>query len=223
MKEKVIAKFKAKFPAVTLSTKRMDEIADRLSKKVTNEDEIDTKLDEMNEMHPFADIQKSDDQIRDLKSKVKASTQTPPDTTNQSGSTDKQDGKTTPDETPPWAKSLVESNQKLAEKLAAMEKEKFQQTMQQRITAHDKLKGIPSVFYKGRALPEKEEDLETFVDGIKTDFDTFKQESNNEGLVNGYKPGGANGGANNSKTSEMFNQVMAVKKKEAEAATQNKN
>lgn len=229
MKEKIVAKFKAKFPAVTLSTKRMDEIADRLSKKVTNEDEIDTKLDEMNELLPFADIQKSDDQIRDLKSKVKTAT-TKQDTTensNQSGSTTTKTGEETQtsDDTPAWAKSLIESNQQLSQKLAAMEKEKVQQTIQQKVSGHEKLKGIPTVFFKGRSLPEKEEDLETFVDGIKADYDTFKQETNNEGLLNGHKPGGGTGGGSNQKTSDMFNQVMAQKKSEATAingANQNK-
>jgi hypothetical protein len=220
MKDKIIANFKAKFPAVTLSTKRMDEISDRLSKKITNEDEIDAKLDEMNELLPFADIQKSDDKIRDLNSKLKTATATKDtDPTTQSGSTTTQGGKDTPDDTPAWAKRLIESNQQLSQKLAALEKEKTLSNMQSKLATHEKLKGISPVFYKGRALPEKEEDLEAFVDGIKTDFDAFKQESNNDVLTNGTKPAGGTSNQTG-KVSPMFAEVMAAKK--AEAAQQNK-
>lgn len=219
MKDVIIAKFKAKFPAVTLSTKRMDEISDRLSKKVTNEDEIDAKLDEMNELLPFVDIQKADDKIRDLNSKLKTATQTKgtENSQDQSGSTTTK----TEDETPAWAKALVESNQALAQKLAAMEKEKFQQTITQKVNSHEKLKGISPVFYKGRALPEKEEDLETFVDGIKADYDAFVQESNTTNLVNGHKPINGSGGSVGKHTvSSDMRSYLESKKAEA---TQNKN
>jgi hypothetical protein len=221
MKDQIVAKFKAKFPAVTLSNKRLDEIADRLSKKVTNEEEIDAKLDEMNELLPFADIQKSDDKIRDLNGKLKATTK---DTTSQdqSTSTTTQDKA---DDTPAWAKALVDSNKQLADKLAVMEKEKLQQTMLQKIGAHEKLKAIPesrrNILLKGRALPEKDEDLETFVDGFKADYDAFVTEENNEGLINGHKPaGGGSSGPKPGISSDMKEYLAA--KKTAEAAS-NKN
>jgi hypothetical protein len=221
MKDQIVAKFKAKFPAVTLSNKRLDEIADRLSKKVTNEEEIDAKLDEMNELLPFADIQKSDDKIRDLNGKLKATTK---DTTSQdqSTSTTTQDKA---DDTPAWAKALVDSNKQLADKLAVMEKEKLQQTMLQKIGAHEKLKAIPesrrNILLKGRALPEKDEDLETFVDGFKADYDAFVTEENNEGLINGHKPaGGGPSGPKPGISSDMKEYLAA--KKTAEAAS-NKN
>jgi hypothetical protein len=222
MKDQIVAKFKAKFPAVTLSNKRLDEIADRLSKKVTNEEEIDAKLDEMNELLPFADIQKSDDKIRDLNGKLKTATQPATTSQDQSTSTTTQDNA---DDTPAWAKALVESNQQLAQKLAVMEKEKNQQSMLQKIGAHEKLKTIPesrrNILLKGRALPEKDEDLETFVDGFKADYDAFVTEENNEGLINGHKPaGGGSSGPKPGISSDMKEYLAA--KKTAEAAS-NKN
>jgi len=214
MKEKIIARIKAKFPDVNLSAKRLDAIADKLSSKVTDENEIDQQLDALNEVIPFSDLAKSDDKIRDLQSKLKDTTkktETPAD--DQSSSTTKKD-----DETPAWAKGLIESNQLLTQKLATMEREKLQQTMQQRVQAHEKLKGISPVFYKGRALPEKEDELETFVDQIKADYDTFKQETNNETLLNGHTPPAAGGGTGGQKkVSPEFEEAMKQKKAEAEA------
>jgi len=215
MKEKIIARIKAKFPDVNLSAKRLDAIADKLSPKVTDENEIDAQLDALNEVISFSDLAKSDDKIRDLQSKLKDTTKKTETTADdQSSSTTKKD-----DETPAWAKALVESNTKLTEKLAAMEREKLQQTMLQKVTAHEKLKGILPVFYKGRALPEKEDELEAFVDGIKQDYDTFTQETNNETLLNGPKPlGGGGGGGAAKKVSPEFEEAMKAKKLEAEAA-----
>lgn len=209
MKDKIIARIKAKFPDVNLSAKRMDAIADKLSSKVTDENEIDAQIDVYDEYNPISEIAKTDDTVRDLKGKLKNAPK-PHETTNQSSSTT-----TTNDEPVDETKKLLTE---LLNKVNSLEKEKTQSTMQAKIAAHEKLKGISPVFYKGRALPEKEDELEAFVDGIKTDFDAFKQESNNEVLINGTKPVG--GTQNPSKVSTMFSQVMAEKKAQAE---QNKN
>ncbi len=215
MKDKIIAAIKAKFPDVNLSAKRLDAIADKLTPKVTDENEIDAQIDVYNDYNPISEIAKTDDTVRDLKGKLKTAPKAP-DTQSSSTTTTTE---TVPDEAPAWAKALIESNQQLSQKLASMEKEKQVSTMQQKLSAHEKLKGISPVFFKGRALPEKEEDLEAFVDGIKTDYDSFKQESNNEILIGGTKPVGGTAGQTG-KVSSMFQEVMAMKK--AEAASQQK-
>jgi hypothetical protein len=223
MKDQIIAKFKAKFPAVTLSNKRLDEIADRLSKKVTNEEEIDAKLDEMNELLPFADIQKSDDKIRDLNGKLKATTTKDPTSQDQSTSTTKKEGENVDDNS--GLGQLAQELKLMREELSNMKKKELQQTMLQKIGAHEKLKAIPesrrNILLKGRALPEKDEDLETFVDGFKADYDAFVTEENNEGLINGHKPaGGGPSGPKPGISSDMKEYLAA--KKTAEAAS-NKN
>lgn len=217
MKDVIIAKFKAKFPAVNLRKKRLDDIAAKLSTKITDEAEIDTKLDELNEIFPFSEIAAQDDAFFALKKKVP--TETPAnESPNQSSTTTTN---TDDPEAPAWAKGLIESNQQLSLKLAAMEKEKFQQGIQQKVTTHEKLKGINPVFYKGRALPEKEDDLETFVDGIKTDYDAFVQQSNTESLVNGHKPISATGVGN--KTPVISSDMKSYLESKKAEATQNKN
>jgi hypothetical protein len=223
MKDQIIAKFKAKFPAVTLSNKRLDEIADRLSKKVTNEEEIDAKLDEMNELMPFADIQKSDDKIRDLNGKLKATTTKDPTSQDQSTSTTKKEGENVDDNS--GLGQLAQELKLMREELSNMKKKELQQTMLDRVMKHDKLKGIPdsrkNILLKGRQLPENDEAFETFVDGFKADYDAFVTEENNEGLINGHKPaGGGSSGPKPGISSDMKEYLAA--KKTAEAAS-NKN
>lgn len=169
MKDAILAHFKAKFPDVTLSNKRLDELADRLTKKVADENEIDSKLDDMNDLHPFAEIQKADDAVRDWKNKAKAATKTE-STPNQSGSANTDDKtETATDEPPAWAKAMMSE-------LNQLKAEKQQATMQQKVAQHEKLKGIPQSFLKGRALPDSEEALEGFVESVSADFQAFTKE-----------------------------------------------
>jgi len=71
MKEKIIARLRALFPGVNFSKIRMDAIADKLILKITEETEIDEKLQDLNEVIPFADIAKHDDNVRAKEAKDK--------------------------------------------------------------------------------------------------------------------------------------------------------
>jgi hypothetical protein len=223
MKDKIIARIKAKFPDVNLSAKRLDAIADKLTPKVTDENEIDQKLDDLNDVLAFADIAKADDKIRDLNSKLKNSTPKPEGSQDQPGSTTKKEGENVDDNS--GLGQLAQELKLMREELSNMKKKELQQTMLQKIGAHEKLKAIPesrrNILLKGRALPEKDEDLETFVDGFKADYDAFVTEENNEGLINGHKPaGGGPSGPKPGISSDMKEYLAA--KKTAEAAS-NKN
>lgn len=162
MTEKIKAQLKAKFPGVNLSNDRLNAIADRLSKKITDEAQIAEKLDEFNELMPLADIAREDDRMRTLEAQSKKPAQQQPS---------QQQPQTEPpaDDTPAWAKSLIQEVQTL-------KAEKAQTSIQQKLSTHEKLKGIPAVFYKGRSLP-KEEELDSFVEAIATDYTAFKQET----------------------------------------------
>jgi hypothetical protein len=182
MREKIISQLRAKYPGVNLSKKRMDAIADRLTPKIKDESEIDAKLDELNEILPFADIAKDDDRLRTLeeKSKKPAQQQQQTEKTDTDPETKKEDSKKE-DEMPSWAKELVTE-------VKSLRQEKVQATMQQKLAAHEKLKGIPSIFYKGRPLPEKEEELDAFVETIAADYATFKAEEAKPELKPDGKP-----------------------------------
>lgn len=64
-KAKVKERLKAKFPGVNLSTKRIDAIADKLKLPEDSEDDaIDERLDELNDVFSFAEMAKNDDRLR---------------------------------------------------------------------------------------------------------------------------------------------------------------
>jgi hypothetical protein len=92
------------------------------------------------------------------------------------------------DEPPAWAKSLIDQ-------VSTLTKEKVQTSLQTK--AAEKLKDVPPKYYAGRALPEKEEDLDAFVDLVKADYTEFKQDLINQGLMSasGAPAGGSGGGS----------------------------
>ncbi len=204
MRDQIIAKFKAKFPAVSLSNKRLDAIADRLATKITDENEIDTKLDELNDLHPFADIQKSDDQIADLKSKLKQK----PDQSSSNQQQDKADDKSTDNEPPEWAKGMMSE-------LAEFRREKTAGAVKDKVFAHEKLKNVPKSYYDKWALPESEEGINAFVENVETGYKSFRQELGGQGVIIPEKPV-AGSQTTDGKVSGMMTTYLENKKAKAD-------
>lgn len=188
MLDQIKARLKAKYPGVNLSQKRIDAIAAKLEPKITEESQIDAKLDELNEngIQSFAEMAKEDDQRRTLEAKLKDKQKTTPDPDDDDEPTD--DPKKSPkkskksdDEAPAWAKAMMEE-------FTALKKEKSQQSISEKVKAHEKLKDIPASFLKGRTLPETEEGIEEFVSGVEADYTEVKQEFVNQGLSGASAP-----------------------------------
>jgi hypothetical protein len=176
-------KAKAKTLGVNLSQKRIDAIADRLHKKfpdVSDDAEHDSLIEEFHEMQPLDELAKQDDRLRTLENKQtnpKPSDQTPPQDITKKTGTETATG----DDVPAWAKSLMQTVQTLAT-------EKSQSSIKSKIA--EKLKDkVPEKFYSKRALPEKEEDIDTFIQEVETDWTDLKQENNNLGFASNTPPG----------------------------------
>jgi hypothetical protein len=174
MKEKIIAAIKAKFPAINLSKKRLEAIAAKIETKVIDDEtKIDAAIIAYDDFNPLADIAKQDDTIRNLEAKAKA---TPP----------KKDEPPEPpapvitDDTPEWAKAMIEQNKILAQGLSALQGEKIAGTIRQKAT--DKLTGVPASYWGKRVLPDKEEELDAFVTDVQADYDAFKKDLTEQGL-----------------------------------------
>lgn len=203
MKDKIIAQLKAKLKTLgvtNLSNARLNAIADKLATKITDENEIDAKLDELNDVMPFSDIAKQDDRLRTLEAKSKEKPAPPADSDDddndddEDGDKSKKKDKDKPDRdrTPAWAKKLMEE-------VSSLKAEKHQTSVQQKLA--EKLKGkVPEKFYAKRALPEKLEDLDDFVAEIETDYTEFKQGLVNDGLITDPPVGGTGNGESNSKS-----------------------
>lgn len=177
MKEKIIAAIKAKFPTVNLSKKRLEAIAAKIEAKVIDDEtKIDAAITTYDEYNPLVEIAKQDDAIRNLEGKLK----TPP----------KKDEPGVPpvpvitDDTPEWAKAMIEQNKLLAAGLSALQGEKAQSTIRTKATAllSEKGKEVPVSYWGKRPLPEKEEELEAFITEVQTDYTAFKQEMTDAGL-----------------------------------------
>lgn len=215
-------KAKIKTLGVNLSTQRIDAIAAKLHAKNPDLTEVadhDTRIDDYNDLMPLADIAKQDDRVRTLEAKSKGQPPKNDDQDDDDANDDpppaKDKGKKkNADEPPAWAKGLIET-------VSALTKEKTQTSMATKVA--DKLKDkVPPKYYAGRALPEKEEDLDAFVESIEADYTDFKQDLINQGLMNASgAPSGGSGGI--TVTDKAFESgVDAWVKSKEEPATEKK-
>ena len=182
MREKILAQLKAKFSGV--SQKALGLIADKLAKKVTEESGIEqaiTDFDNAISIVEFAnDLQREGDtRVGDAKKEweknnPKTSAANPP----------KQEDPPKNDEVPAWAKALTDQ-------IATLTRERNQGTIAGK--AKDLLKDVPAEFWNGRTLPEKEEDLQTFVETVTKDYNALTQSFVNKGLMSATPPAGGGG------------------------------
>lgn len=192
MKEKILARFKAKYPAVNLSKKRLDALADKLEPKITDESQIDTHLDAINDAFSFDEIAKNDDKIREQAAKLKTAA-TPKE------KTESVEEPEIPSDAPEWMKAFMkqqaDANKSLSEKLAAFEMKERTGTIKEKIATALKGKdgkdSVPEVFWSKRQMPQKEEEIEAFVADVKTDHSTFTQTLTNHQLNQSGRPAGA--------------------------------
>lgn len=203
MKEKILAAIKAKFPAVNLSKKRLDTIVAILEKKVTDESEIDAKLDEFNEYNPLAEIAKQDDAFRTMENKLKTPGQNPPKKEGEDPKEEKQD-----DDTPAWAKGLIESNKQLSQKIETLEGEKKATSIRAKLDTQ--LKDVPASYWGKRKMPEKDEDIEAFVTEVNADYSAFSKEMTDNGISLLPKPGGGGSGGGGNEKPASKEEVDAV-------------
>jgi hypothetical protein len=162
-------KAKAKAAGANLSQKRIDAIADRLHKKyadLTDEAEHDTKIDDLYEEQDLKDFAAADDYQRAKDAKA---------------AKDKADKAKAGSDSDDQPKSEIDELKELVRGLATtvqtMNQEKQQQSIQQKLGQHEKLKDINKTFWSKRALPTKDEDIDAFVEEVTTDHAAFLQES----------------------------------------------
>lgn len=182
MREKIIAQLRKMFPGVNLSAARLNAIADKLAAKITDETEIEVKLNDLNDIMPFADIAKEDDRVRTLEAKVRDIKPADP-----AKPQDPAPDPAKPDEAAALLKALIQ-------KVDSLQADKVAGGM--RATLKAKLKDVPESYYAKRALPEKEEELEAFIEEVNNDYSAFKQDLVTQGLMSSTPPAGGSGGGN---------------------------
>jgi len=92
---------------------------------------------------------------------------------------------------PGWAKKILSKNAELEQKVEAQIQERTLATLTEKVKAHEKLKDIPVSYLKGRNLaPKSEAEIEQLAAEIETDYNGFKQEMAEKGVVISVPPAG---------------------------------
>jgi hypothetical protein len=181
--EKIKERLKAKWPKANLSQKRLDELAARLAPMPADEADdaaVDVVLDQANTFNSFEDIAREDDRVRQLEANQK-----PKPTPTPAPEPTPTPTPTPADDTPVWAKTIIETNKKLSDELEALKSGKLtdtkKQTAAQLFEKSEVLKAIPQE-YKDSWLnrvsvtPESTEDeIAAQVTALETEYKGITQ------------------------------------------------
>jgi hypothetical protein len=182
-KSRLVSRFRIKFPKVNLSNERLNEIADRLSKKPADDADdaaIDLVLDEANELLSFEDIAKSDDRLKNAEALAKKNAEKKDDKT-EVGKKDEEVVDVDKD-APEWAKAMLEQNKKLASDLEALKTGKVIETKKQNASElfakSEVLKRIPEGIrqnWVNRIDVNSETPFEEQIQALETEYSTLVQ------------------------------------------------
>jgi hypothetical protein len=186
-KAKVKERLKAKFPGVNLSTKRIDAIADKLKLPEDSEDDaIDERLDELNDVFSFAEMAKNDDRLRTEEAEKKKKEQQDNPTPKPS----EEDPKPDPNQPVDIAKIVAAAIAPLVEKINSIESGKVGDTRLAQLKeilkdanpkyAESVLKKFPKMKF------DTDEDFEAFKEEETENVKEFIQAEANEEL-GGFK------------------------------------
>lgn len=202
-KAKVKERLKAKFPGVNLSQKRIDAIADKLKLPEDSEDDaIDERLDELNDVFSFADMAKNDDRLRTEEAEKKKKEQQDNPTPKPS----EEDPKPDPNQPVDIAKIVAAAIAPLVEKINSIEADKVGGSRKSQLEA--KLKDVNPKFKDtvlknfGRMKFEKDEDFDAFLEEVEEDAKEFVQGEANEELGGFKTPVQSKGGSTKKQASK---------------------
>ena len=154
---KVKARLRALFPKANLSSKRLDEISDKLGKKIEDnatDAQIDEAVTEQNELYSFEEIARNDDRARTERKRVEHKEE------------EKEEEKPNEEQMPAWAKRLVDT-------VNAFKAEKQAQTLEQRFKSDERLKNVNPVLFKGR-IPTSEDGFDEAIEELLKDAQELK-------------------------------------------------
>lgn len=208
LKDKLVAKYPGALKK--LSSKGQELLVDKLSPKVTAEDEIEDFVNGLeNIIEPFIDVVLSESDRR-----VTEATKKPAGKTTEEEKTESEEGKQNSEDVPAWAKGLLGTVQALQKEIAG---NKVKTTQQQLIEAA-KAKGIPEQLAKRVAIGE-EFDMDATLTELESDWAAIKQADANGSVGDIRVPQGSNSGGKK----EVSAAITAFAKKNAEQANQQKS
>lgn len=186
--QQILASLRAKYPG--MQTSLLERVAKALSKTVTEEANIQSAVDASGELiTEMADFVQKEGDRRANEAVQKHKSGEGVDPTKSSS----KEG----DDMPAWAKSLVETNKALAEKLTTFETQNVAKSQGEKLSKLLTDKKVPEKYFSkiisGKTFKDDAE-LEAFATEIETGWGEFQQHLADEGLASVPKPvfGGAN-------------------------------
>ncbi len=201
MKEKIVTFLKSKLPGVSESF--LSGVADTFSKTVKEEKDIETVFtDGIVETLKFSvsQLQIEGDRRATEAQKTALKNFQEKHGLNEDGTPIKKVGRPKKDvdpdsdddeKIPKWAEKFLADQSELKQKFEAQTQEKTSAALAEKVTKHEKLKDIPVSYLKGRNLvPKSEAEIDQLVASIETDYNSFKQEMAEKGVVISVPPTG---------------------------------
>ncbi len=201
MKEKIVTFLKSKLPGVSESF--LSGVADTFSKTIKEEKDIETVFsDGIIETLKFSatELQKEGDRRATAAQETALKNFREKHGLNEDGTPIKKPGRPKKDvdpdpdddeKIPKWAEKFLADQTELKQKFEAQTQEKTLIALSEKVKAHEKLKDIPASYLRGRNLvPKSEADIDNLVASIETDYNGFKQEMAEKGVVISVPPTG---------------------------------
>jgi hemerythrin len=207
MKEKIVAFLKTKLQAEIVKYGVPENfllgVADTWSKTIKDEKDIEATLTDgiIETLKLSASHLQSEGDKRVNQAKLDLKTWLKDHGLNEDGTPIKKDeppkkSKSEPDPNEPsWFKEYREKKDaeyaELKTKLEKQEQEKELSALVDKVKTHEKIKNIPASFLRGRNLtPKSEGEIDQLVASIETDYNGFKQEMAEQGVVISVPPSG---------------------------------
>lgn len=175
MKEKILAELQKKFKGLPKAF--LELFATKLAAKVTEDSQIEGAITELDNLPVSvqdlaAEYQREGD--RRVTEARRTFDQTPPAPPAPPAPA--------PDPNQPeWAKTFTAQFSQLTQLVQGLVEDKSKTTLM--LKAQTELKDVPEVFWNKRMFPIKVEDLEPFIQEVKTDWSAFEQANIDKGLI----------------------------------------
>lgn len=193
MFEQILTSIKTKYKNLGLSEDYLKVIAKRLVRTVKEESEIEDAVADVEDEMKFQ--QSQNDAIRTLKTQLKkfeeGEVEKGKKGESKKDNEDKGKKEESTEEIPAWAKSIIDSNKAIQEKLAQNETEKINETNEHKLISKLKELGVNENFYRyqitGKTF-ENDEQIVEFANRIKENEEAYQQAINNTRLGNVEPP-----------------------------------
>lgn len=205
-KGKVKAALDAKFKGKSVSRELKEAYAARWAERIESEEGIEEFINDREE--DVLDAAKEADRRATAASNA-AKKEAADAITGKTNDKEKEDDDALPADTPDWAKAIIQQNKALTDRIAGFEQKQQTQTIAERFTKDERLKGIPPELLHGR-FPTNEADFEAAVESTVTILKPFVEKLAVADFGNDTPPAGQTTGGRGEKeaSKESLDAVM---------------